>query len=130
MRALATRIGHGLVPILLCALLLCAFLPSALAETVIPVSSHADLVNAISSHTGETITLEFQNSFTLGGTSVIKIPLGTNVTFTNKAGTAVVVTRSTSVPSVQSRVDIEGGLTIIENKTGNGSLAFVSSDSY
>ena len=126
------KLGYGMCKraagFLLFLLLLCLCIPSALADTVIPVSSHADIVNAITSHAGQTFTLEIQGNVTLGGTRAIVIPAGTNVTLTNKAGVAVVVDRDTA-QSVQSRIDIQGSLTVVENAAG-GSLTFQSDLSF
>lgn len=129
MRKLGYRTGYGVAGFLLALLLLCPHVTSALAVTIVPVSSHTDIVNAIDSHTGQTFTMEIQSSVTLGGTPAIVIPAGTNVTLTNKAGVAVVVDRDTA-NSLQSRIDIQGGLTIIQNSVGGGSLTFASNATF
>ena len=129
MRKLGCMIGHGVVGFLLCLFLLCPHGTSAFAATVIPVSTHTDIVREIANHTGQTFTLEIQGNLTLGGTSAIIIPAGTDVTLTNKAGVAVVVDRDTA-NSLQSRIDIQGGLTILQNSTGGGSLTFKSNKSF
>lgn len=105
-------------------------MPAALAETIVPVSSYADMQNAITAYAGKTVTLEMQGSFLLGGAAGITIPAGTSVTITNKAGVAATLTRNEFYAHSGSRIDIQGSLTITENTAGGGSLTFESNNGY